>query len=221
MKTQERAEKRGSGDPDAVPSGFRGWSEHEIVFLAPNALHPYERNPTLHPIEHVAQIVRSIKEFGFTVPVLVDEHDMILAGHGRQLAALDMELPEIPVIRRPGLSDAQKRAYVLADNKIARNAEFDWQLISGHLQELKEEGFDLDLTGFRDFEYQPLLEADWTPPALHDDKIIDDPDLHHIAVTTQQKEWIDRAHLRVNKENREDVSTGAALETICRAYLKK
>lgn len=217
----DAASKRRS---EAAASGidplYRG-SKHEVIFLDPNSLTPYENNPTLHPAEHVDQIIRSIREFGFTVPVLVDEKDMILAGHGRQLAAIEMQLPTIPVIRRGGLSDAQKRAYVIADNKIARNAELDWKLISGELLALKEDDFDLTLTGFAPHEFEPLLEADWTPPLEHDNPV-GDPDLHHIAVTPAQKLWIDRAAVKVGREqSNEQMALGEVLEVVCRKYCGK
>ena len=220
-ETLPAASKRRSGAAASSADRSREELKHKVVFLAPDALRPYENNPTLHPAEHIDQIIRSIREFGFTVPVLVDEDDMILAGHGRQLAALEMKLETIPVIRRAGLSETQKRAYVIADNKIARNAELDWKLISGELLALKDDGFDLTLTGFAPHEFEPLLEADWSPPAEHDNEI-GDPDLHHIAVTPAQKLWIDRAAAKVGREMKsEQLALGEVLEIVCRKYCGK
>jgi hypothetical protein len=120
----------------------------KIEYNKPQALKPYESNARIHDELQIGQIIASIKEFGFTNPVLIDEDDGIVAGHGRVLAALQMELDRVPTIRLPGLSDAQRRAYVLADNKIALNGSWDYELLSTELQSLEELEFDLQLTGF-------------------------------------------------------------------------
>jgi hypothetical protein len=133
---------------------------HEVEYKPPGSLTPYGRNPMKHPAEQIALIVASIEEFGFTIPVLVDENDMILAGHGRQLAALQMNLALVPVIHRRGLSEAQKKAYIMADNQIQRTAEFDFDLISQELQSLANDyaDFDLGVIGFADDEVKKFLD---------------------------------------------------------------
>jgi len=191
--------------------------DHKVEFMAPGKLTPYERNPLKHPPEQIDQIVASIKQFGFTLPVLCDENYMILAGHGRQLAAVQMELAQVPVIRRFGLTPAQKRAYVIADNKIARNADFDWQLISEGLKDLREEGIELDLTGFRDFEYEPLLQANWQPtlPGPHRER-----QNVSVSVTTDQLEIINQAWEKMKeREESPDMSVGRTLELLAADYL--
>jgi hypothetical protein len=158
---REKGEKRAGG---AYKRGKRvsGGSAngHKVEFRAPNRLRPYERNPLQHPEEQIDLIVRSIREFGFTVPVLTDEDYMILAGHGRQLAALRMKLDTIPVIRKFGLSAAQKIAYIMADNQIARTADFDAGMIAEELKRLANEysDFDLGVIGFGDAEVQKFLD---------------------------------------------------------------
>jgi ParB-like chromosome segregation protein Spo0J len=117
---------------------------------------PYERNARTHSPEQVAQIVASIQEFGFTNPLLVDGADGILAGHGRLAAAKDMGLAEVPVIVLDHLSAAQRKAYILADNKLALNAGWDIDLLAGEIGDLREMGFDLDLLGFSDAELDGL-----------------------------------------------------------------
>jgi len=112
------------------------------------ALRPYERNARTHSPEQVAQIAASMREFGFTNPLLVDEQDRVIAGHGRLAAAQSLGLAEVPVIVVAGLTDAQRRALVLADNKLALNAGWDIDLLKAELADLKLEGFDLGLTGF-------------------------------------------------------------------------
>lgn len=117
---------------------------------------PYARNSRTHNDEQIAQIVASIKEFGFTNPILIGEDDVIIAGHGRLLAAQRMGLKEVPVIRLLGLSPSQRRALVIADNKIAMNAGWDEEMLSLEMGELKAEDFDIDLLGFNPDELNAL-----------------------------------------------------------------
>lgn len=118
---------------------------------------PYARNARTHSDEQVAQIAASIKEFGWTNPILVDGDNGIIAGHGRLAAARKLGNAEVPVIELTGLSEAQKRAYILADNKLALNAGWDTDMLIEELKELKEMDFDLELTGFSDKEISDFL----------------------------------------------------------------
>jgi DNA modification methylase len=120
-------------------------------------LHPYERNPRTHSEAQVHQIAASMVEFGWTNPILIDENAGILAGHGRLLAARKLGLAEVPVIRFEHLSEAQKRAYILADNQIALQAGWDDALLAEELAWLRDERFDLDLVGFDATELERLL----------------------------------------------------------------
>jgi ParB-like chromosome segregation protein Spo0J len=120
-------------------------------------LRPYERNPRTHSEGQVDQIAASMVEFGWTNPVLVDEQGGVLAGHGRLLAARKLGLAEVPVIRFEHLSEAQKRAYILADNQIALQAGWSEELLAGELAWLRDERFDLDLIGFDATEIERLL----------------------------------------------------------------
>ena len=127
-----------------------------------DSLRPAARNPRTHSRKQIRQIADSIQRFGFTNPILVDDDDRILAGHGRVAAARLLGLGDVPVIRLSGLSPAERRAYVLADNKLALNAGWDQELLSVELQELINAGFEVELTGFG------LAEIDfipWTPLA--------------------------------------------------------
>src|SRR5947207_13027380 len=121
------------------------------------ALIPYARNARTHSDQQVAQIAASIREFGFTNPVLIDEEDGIIAGAGRVLAAHLLGLDEVPCIGLAHLTPTQRRAYVLADNKLALNAGWDLEMLSLEIGELGEAGFDLNLTGFDEFELGELL----------------------------------------------------------------
>ena len=114
---------------------------------------PYARNARTHSDEQVSQLAASIKEWGWTTPVLVDEQGGIIAGHGRTLAAQRLKIKEVPVMVAKGWSDAKKRAYVLADNKLAMNAGWDKDMLALELGEIGELGFNLELMGFDPSEF--------------------------------------------------------------------
>ena len=131
----------------------------EIEHVSVGSLTPYARNSRTHSEEQVLQIAASIREFGFTNPVLIDADGGIIAGHGRVLAATRLGLNSVPCIRLPHLSEAQRRAYVIADNKLALNAGWDEELLAMELRDLGDLGVDLDLTGFGRDEIAELLAA--------------------------------------------------------------
>lgn len=120
-------------------------------------LRPYERNARTHSVEQVAQIAASIVEFGFTNPILVDSSDGIIAGHGRLTAALELGLKTVPVVVLDHLSERQRKAYILADNKLALNAGWDADLLRGELQDLAELDFEMPLLGWSEDELSDLL----------------------------------------------------------------
>lgn len=132
----------------------------QIEHLSLDALVPYARNSRTHSPEQIAQVAASIREFGFTNPVLIDAQGGIIAGHGRVMAARTLGLSEVPCIRLGHLTDAQKRAYVIADNKLALNAGWDDALLALELRELDGLGFDLHMTGFNDDEISNLLDRE-------------------------------------------------------------
>ena len=120
---------------------------------------PYARNARTHSAAQVAQIAASIAEFGFTNPILVDSADGIVAGHGRLLAARKLGLAEVPVIVLDHLSETQRRAYVLADNRLALNAGWDDEVLAAELAALEADGFDLGVVGFSEHELADLLAS--------------------------------------------------------------
>lgn len=124
----------------------------EIIYKKLSDLKPYENNARTHSEEQVAQICASIREFGFTNPLLIDESGGIIAGHGRLAAAKILKMDEVPTIELKGLTEAQKRAYVIADNKLALNAGWDEELLKAELEALQNLDFDLELTGFSEDE---------------------------------------------------------------------
>lgn len=122
---------------------------------------PYSKNARKHDEVQVTQIAASIIEFGFVNPILVDSTDGIIAGHGRLLAAKDLALKEVPVVVLDHLTEAQKKAYIIADNKIALNSAWDVELLNAEIGSLKDIGFDYSLLGFSEAEIDGLLEEPW------------------------------------------------------------
>lgn len=121
---------------------------------------PYAKNSRTHSPEQIAQIAASMVEFGWTNPVLIDANGTIVAGHGRVMAARKLKAETVPCIRLGHLTPAQARAYVIADNKLALNAGWDEEMLKAELDLLKEEGFNLDMTGFSDDEINSILNVE-------------------------------------------------------------
>ena len=147
---------------------------------------PYARNARTHSDAQVAQIAASIREFGFTNPVLIDADNGIIAGHGRVMAAQKLKLSDVPCIRLGHLTEAQKQAYILSDNKLALNAGWDDDLLRIELSELAELDFDLSLTGF-DVDEIAALNATTTEGLTDPDAV---PDAPEIPVTTLGDTWL-------------------------------
>lgn len=129
----------------------------EIVYKRTDELIPFVNNSRTHSDEQVNQIASSIREFGFTNPILLDGEDGIIAGHGRLQAARLLGLDEVPTIRLDGLDELQKRAYVIADNKLALNAGWDSELLQLEIQNLQDKDFDISLLGFDEKELMQIL----------------------------------------------------------------
>ena len=158
-----------------------------IAWRPLGALIPYARNPRTHSDAQVAHIAASIREFGWTNPVLVDGASGIIAGHGRVLAARKLELDRVPVIELAHMSDAQKRAYVLADNQLALSAGWDEALLRLELADLSELGVDLGLIGFGAGELERLLAGDSRTGLTEDD---DAPAVPEQAITRRGDLWM-------------------------------
>ena len=142
-----------------------------------DGLVPYAKNARTHSPEQVAQIAASIAEFGFNAPILVDSNAGIIAGHGRLLAARKLGLAEVPVVVLDHLSETQRRAYVIADNKLALNAGWDEKILAAELRDLESDGMDLALVGFSDEELEDLLVGDdpQSAPDVEEDPVPDEP----------------------------------------------
>lgn len=145
-----------------------------IETMALKFIKPYKNNAKLHPKEQIEQIKRSIEEFGFNDPIAIDEHDTIIEGHGRYIALLQLGYTEAPVIRLSHLTDTQKKAYIIAHNKLTLNSEFDMDLIIKELDDIKIE-LDPTITGFDLSELDNLLDTDEVVEDEFDIKVPQEP----------------------------------------------
>jgi len=143
----------------------------KVTYVSPSILIPYVNNARTHSEQQIKQVAASIKEFGFTNPVLIDETNSIIAGHGRVMAATLIGLDEVPTITLTGLSEAQRKAYVLADNKLALNADWDIEMLMLEIDTLTAEDFDVSLIGFSDEEIN-TMRPDVTNEGLTDEDAV-------------------------------------------------
>jgi DNA modification methylase len=147
----------------------------QIKTVSVEKLIPYVKNSRTHSDGQVAQIAASIKEFGWTNPILVDGESGVIAGHGRLLAARKLGQKEVPVIELAHMTESQKRAYVIADNQLAMNAGWDTTLLSLELADLKEQGFEMDVLGFDPKELDKLLEPEQVEGLTDEDAVPETP----------------------------------------------
>jgi DNA modification methylase len=161
----------------------------QIETLAIDRLIPYARNSRTHSDAQVAQIAASIKEFGFTNPVLIDADGGIIAGHGRVMGARLLGLADVPCIRLGHLTEAQRRAYVIADNRLALNAGWDDAMLALEMRDLMDEGYDVGLTGFDMKEIDELLAGLDATPQGHTDPDAA-PAVQAEAITQQGDVWL-------------------------------
>lgn len=148
---------------------------------------PYINNSRTHSDQQVQQVASSIKEFGFTNPILIDEDDGIIAGHGRLMAAQKLGLDEVPTITLEGLTEAQRKAYVIADNQLAMNADWDLDALKVEVERLTELDFDIDLLGFDDDMLAGLMEEEPAEGLTDEDNV---PELEDDPVTVEGDVWI-------------------------------
>jgi DNA modification methylase len=190
----------------------RSWPADKVERRNIKSIIPYARNSRTHSDEQVAQIAASIKEWGFTNPILVDVDGEIIAGHGRLLAAQKLGLDEVPCITAVGWSDAQKKAYVIADNKLALNAGWDNDMLSIEFAELKDMDFDLGLTGFDADELAKLLQEPEKDGLTDEDDV---PEAPEQPVTVEGDVWILGNHRLMCG----DSTSIDALEKLCEGQL--
>ena len=155
-------------------------SELNIEYVKTKNLIPYVNNSRTHSDQQIQQVAASIKEFGFTNPILTDEENGIIAGHGRLMAAQVLGLDKVPTITLKGLTEAQKKAYVIADNKLALNAGWDDEMLNLELSNLQNLDFDLELTGFLVGELTEAMFGDDLKMTAPDQfKDIDESSMQH------------------------------------------
>lgn len=189
-----------------------------IEHIATDALIPYARNSRTHSPEQVADLARSIEQFGFNNPVLIDEHNTLIAGHGRVMAAQRMGLAVVPAIRLPHLTDAQRRAYVIADNKLAEQAGWDMAALAREVEDLMAESFDVSLLGFGDDELAALLDEHGTEPEGSGGGNTDDDAVPEVAVepvTVLGDVWVMGKHRLMCG----DSTSVSSLERLCAGSL--
>jgi len=148
---------------------------------------PYAKNARTHDEAQVAQIAGSIKEFGFNNPVLVSADNGIIAGHGRVMAARKIGMDKVPVVRLDHLTETQRKAYILADNRIAMNSDWDKELLKIEFEELKIDGVDIESLGFDSSEIDELLEIEQTDGLTDDDAV---PEIPEEPITKLGDVWI-------------------------------
>ncbi len=181
----------------------------QIEMLSVLNLRPYPKNARTHSKKQIQQIARSIERFGFTNPVLISDDDEIIAGHGRVLAAKMLGIPEVPTVKLSHMSKDERRAYVLADNKLALNAGWDTEILALEFQALSELNFDLSFTGFSDAEIDFTIltaqEASQTATDILADEI---PERSGAAVTRHGDIWALGRHriLCGDSQNLENIS---------------
>ena len=175
----------------------------EVRRISTNLLRPYEKNAKKHSPAQIRKIADSIKEFGFLNPVLIDKNYNVIAGHGRIMAMKELGETEVPCLFVEGLTEAQRRAYILADNRLTELGDWDRDLVSSELEALNELGFDLNLTGF---SIDDIVITDEMAPTYTDE------DLEEDVVTSQTKVnrgevWILGRHVLMcgDSTNKEDV----------------
>ena len=166
-------------------TGMSDWSANQIEMRDVSSLVAFDRNPRIHPTSQIEQIKNSIRQWGWTVPILIDESGMVLAGHGRLFAATEMDVAEVPCVVAKGWTDEQKSAYVIADNKLAENSAWDTGMYFSQLKELDDLGFDLSVTGLDKetlsaLSFQPSLN----PLAQFEDVTTEDVEIASESVGT-------------------------------------
>lgn len=222
MAEEQEAQEEQSFSPPKKPE----WSADEIVQRPIDKLKPYKNNPRTHSEEQVQQIANSMSQWGWTMPILIDEHDRIIAGHGRLEAAKLLHLDTAPCIVAQGWTNTQKRAYVIADNKLAENAGWDDDLLRFELDALDELDFDLSLTGFDKEEIGIFDVEEVDMPKLTDDA--KNPySQRTFTFLDEQAATVDEAIAKAKEipgaaENTEgnESANGNALTFICQEWLK-
>ena len=197
--------------------------QYKQVTRSVDDLIPYVNNSRTHSEAQITQVASSIKEFGFTNPILIDEDNGVIAGHGRLLASKKLNIDEVPCIVLDGLSEAQRKAYVIADNQLALNSGWDLDTLRVEVEHLTELDYDLNLLGFDDDVITKLLDIEAELPELPDGDR--DPfQQKTFTLHDEQASLIDDAMKKAKTDPRIDTglnenSNGNAIAWICEQFL--
>lgn len=145
--------------------------DHKVIYMPVADLQGYKGNARQHGEEQIAALMKSIKSFGFTAPVMIDDEGIIIAGHGRVEAAKRLHYTTVPCIRLSNLSKAQQKAYVIADNQLASMATWDWDMLSSEIDNLKDEDFDIGLLGFTKEQIDEMIGSPDDPVEIPDENV--------------------------------------------------
>ncbi len=168
-----------------------------LEMVAVDDLIPYVNNAKIHSDEQITQIASSIKEFGFNAPILIDEDNGVVAGHGRLLASKKLGMKDVPVVRLSHLTDAQRRAYILADNRLGENADWDDDLLKSEIERLQTDEINVELLGWDSEEIESILNG-W-------DSNIEEPDVSDaVSTTTKLTYRVDNGDVEFAKETIEN-----------------
>jgi ParB-like chromosome segregation protein Spo0J len=208
----------------------------QVIYKSVDSLIPYINNSRTHTEEQVAQIAASIKEFGWTNPILLDGDNGIIAGHGRLRAAVKLSIAKVPCINLAHLTETQKKAYVIADNKIALNSGWDIQVLALELDALRDADMDLGLLGFSEADLSRMADdqdlaklndmvgdADDEDDEPHDgDSEKPDSELFPLSVMLEheQRDAVFKAIRKAKTEHHLDTS-GQAIWVICKEYINE
>lgn len=188
----------------------------QIVYKNVDDLIPYARNAKIHDENNINLIAGSIKSFGFNNPVLLDGENGIIAGHGRVLASKKLGIKQIPTIELQGLSDAEKRAYIIADNRLTEKSEWDKDMLGLELADLKALNIDLDSIGFNENEVNELLGVEGELPEIEDR---DAPMNKTVTFTFDTEEDFEEVMSKIDqfKEEGKGENNSIALLRLCRS----
>lgn len=192
----------------------------QIEHVEVSKLIPYARNSRTHSPAQVKQIAASIREFGFMNPVLIDASNTIIAGHGRVMAAEHLQLQSVPCVRHEHLTEAQRRAYVIADNKLAMNADWDKEMLKIEIEQLNTENYDTSLLGFSELEIDEMFEVEEinakAQEVIHDQSVQLSPDREYIIVMARDaEEWDEMVqYFKLGKVRRGGYKQGSPFDAV-------
>lgn len=190
----------------------------QIEHVALDQITPDPRNVRTHPVRNIEALKQSLSQFGQTKPIVVDAEGIIRAGNGTYQAVLELGWTEIAIVRIP-LTGHAAQAYAIADNRTAELAEWEYQTLAELLGDLCQADIDITQLGFADYELEPLLQAQWSPPEQTDDAFDPNATANPIKITVEQREIFNRALEAARVKEGKDLSEGRFCELLAADYL--